>query len=730
MADRKRRANIDLPQILQSKGINPDSVEILSVNEEGVAEFKEKESGKVGRFNPRAYLESQVGGDVDKFEINPTYNTPDTAVQEFPKKLQDKFDFIRLKTKGLGNVKGSIKRLQKEFGEGNVSFSEKNGIVLKENGQWKPLDPSSSPVDYIKDPWEFARDVQDLAGEAILFAGEEAGGLVGRAAGLVAGKAGGTAGDISGSAVGAGIAEKFRQSLGRIVGTYEATEEEAMQDVATEMMFSAGGQALGLGLIPGAGRFLKATKGLKQGIDDTSKAVFSKVVGFLNGTGESATREIIENGPDITRKIRSSVTKGKAQAKRLGEAAATKSAREQGQLIATQEADTALKTASQEFLSKRTQDYSNGITKIGLKANKANLSIDFNNVTREIRSGVEQVGLGRYVKGRGGKLKFEPNSAQEIERAIKGVDPDLDVPALDAKTIKKFKDFGQALERFQLGTLKGRAASKQLINLNQSMNSLLDGIDPLKQPNMHRILTTARTSTQNKVMARMPKDLAADFAEVNAKYANTSQAAQLARRVKNGDGVKESQKVLEQFFGQVEKQEDAILGVQSFLANNTDAGIKAFREAAQWETAKRYIPVAPKMGLVQTGTFAAALPATGGAFLASGPVGAGVAAASFAPVALASTPRAGGAILDRTARASRGIDSVARGGAGVYSKGTEKLLSLGSTMARLTPEQTKRLVQDEAFPALIRELMNQGLNEETDQTLEFLKNQGLMENEQ
>lgn len=165
--------------------------------------------------------------------------TPETAMN---KSIVDFTDRLKM---SVGNKAGNINYLKSKFQDVRPIKDEKgyetDEIAVQKDGQWYRVDPSNGEI---SDPWEKAKEyAKDLADAAPLIGGA--------AAGIATGGAALAAPMTAAAATGAGTA-LVRTSLGRIIGTYDATPAEQAFDIGLETLLNVGGAKVAMGVKPTA----------------------------------------------------------------------------------------------------------------------------------------------------------------------------------------------------------------------------------------------------------------------------------------------------------------------------------------------------------------------------------------------------------------------------------------------------------------------------------------------
>lgn len=250
--------------------------------------------------------------------------SPDFAINESPISIQD-----RLKM-SFGNEAGKEKFLKQNYGE--VSRTRNGDFVVKDkDGLWKRVsqDLSSS------DPWEATKDIVSalgpLAGNPITAAadiamngfnpkgaGKE---LLSRAAdqastglaiapqlGLAAATGGASipAQMAASGALGAGT-KSIETILGRALGTYEASDEEMLQDIGIEGLMNIGGILISAGVKPAQGMVNAGLKRAGQMLGEAapgSRNVLTNLFGLSLKNGARSVERLVDNTDDVVNWVR------------------------------------------------------------------------------------------------------------------------------------------------------------------------------------------------------------------------------------------------------------------------------------------------------------------------------------------------------------------------------------------------------------------------------------------
>lgn len=283
----------NVQEFLKSQNISFDGV-----NEDGSLRTISAE-GKQGRFVPEEFLASQG---IKNAEI--IVNTPDQPVEVSPLGVVERAAVV-----GIGNEKGKLNYLKSRFQD--VKYDPQGGLVVKDKNVWRAVDPAGLGGG---DAWEMskelAKDVGDLADIGLSMAGSAAGAAFGAATGagvgalgglmvggppgaIAGGAAGAVAGGIAGAGIGGGASKAGALLLGRYIGTYDATPEQMMKEVAVETAASLVGQALPVGAKATAGWWNKTFNAAKE-LPPETQGIFKQII--VEGLGKStgAGTEVVE----------------------------------------------------------------------------------------------------------------------------------------------------------------------------------------------------------------------------------------------------------------------------------------------------------------------------------------------------------------------------------------------------------------------------------------------------
>lgn len=222
--------------------------------------------------------------------------SPETAMN---KSVVSAFDRFKL---SMGNLEGNVKYLQSKFQDVKPIPNEPGELAVMAEGKWYRVDPKNGDI---RDPWDlaksYAKNPKELAGDLADL------GPVGLGAGIAAapaitGLAAG--GSVVGAAALAGAATAAtRTSLGRIVGTYDATPEQQTKDIAFETMLNAGGTKVLAGVKPTASWVAKRLGNLSKAFKDTVDDIAPEAVKATGRTVSKAGEASANLGKKAFKKV-------------------------------------------------------------------------------------------------------------------------------------------------------------------------------------------------------------------------------------------------------------------------------------------------------------------------------------------------------------------------------------------------------------------------------------------
>lgn len=457
--------------------------------------------------------------------------SPDTAMN---KSIVSTTDRMKL---SLGNLAGNIGYLKTKFQDVKPIDGSENLAVLKD-GSWYRVDPENGEI---ADPWEmakeYARDMSELTPM-----------LAGMAAGAAATSTG-VGSVVAPLAAGAGMAA-VRTSLGRVVGTYDATPAEQAYDMAFEGLLNLGGEKVMAGVKPTA-KFVAGRLGaIKEAFKDTVVADGAEVVKDAAGAVLSAPKAILKKlfagysvGEDNfdtmlehTPAVKSTMEKLHA---RGGNASAyhDQAITEQVQAVKGI-ADNARATLSNIYDSMR-----NKVLKDVPESFSVNLDTPvydsylqaFKNGIGEIVTPSNKVLIGKeaadYVAGGGAPFKFQLRSrAQLAQDVANGADVDGPAAALATsdKGYKAMQEYYREISKFTGGAPRtGQAGMKALLDFKKLATNIaydIETSEPVRGSQaVKSLITQGRHNFDSSVYGKL-KEVGADkaFEDLNKTYGNLS----------------------------------------------------------------------------------------------------------------------------------------------------------------------------------------------------------------
>jgi len=444
--------------------LNQNGVKIIAPgSERGRLIVENDESGERKEINVSELLTRRG---IDPNEFNFVLNRPETALPTSPLSV-----FERLLVKGLGNRRGQISWLKKNF-EDVAEIPDSRDLVIQKDGVWHRVDGEifSNP-----DPWSWSRgivkeifsDVADVTPEL----------LTGTAVATTAILSGGTA-LAAAPAIGAG-SEILRTSLGRLANTYEATVDEQILDVVTEAMLVLGGEGAGIALKgigiaakPKINQLFKAVAKIKQGSSEATQAMLSQGFGVMNKTGPRASAELFKNPLKLQNTINGFMKQAVKNTKstRFSQESLDELARLGGKEMESNMAE--FSRMSGRTLSKIWTDG----TKRILKNVPDDASFNVGQTGVGLLQTLEKMGFGQIKKSSEGALKFKTFTKTEIRKNLE----ELTGTPASTFTQQQLDAVGPLIRDLEDLTvssiLKGKAGANQLIEDRGSLSKLITNI--------------------------------------------------------------------------------------------------------------------------------------------------------------------------------------------------------------------------------------------------------------
>lgn len=473
------------------------------------------EDGQEGEFDVSSFLASEGVKNADV-----EYNTPQTALQNVtPVSTLD-----RLKL-SFGNAKGGAAYLKSKFQDATVN--EDGKLLVKDQGVWQTIDPEGFSNG---DGWSFAEAIGDLADvsrDILLGAGQ----VAGAAAGAVGT---GGVGTIAGSAAGGAIASTAAAALGRIIGTYEATPEELIKDVALDTILAAGGETVALGaknaVLPAFKSFLGK---VKASTPDVQNTVVASMKAGLGMSDEAAHTAISFND-----ELLSGLAKVKAEASNPASLLSGAEARNvaAGSANAVKLATDKRMASTMIELVKNPQEGISRLWRQETSEQFAKAAPNFDpNLSGQVTSAVTdfsgQLGqLGVFSNKINPKGPSLP-SLKTISELARDVTAGDRIEAANIhKQATKFLSQARAWEVETRG-IKGKEAAKAIFEMTRSSNDLITALSGKASAQASDTLKQVATSFRNNLTASLPSGMQEGFIQVNRRYAERIGAVEELKRI-------------------------------------------------------------------------------------------------------------------------------------------------------------------------------------------------------
>lgn len=524
-----QKGTYDLHQRLQDEGMTLDGID-----DAGNALVRSPD-GQAGTYDVGKLLKDDG---FDPKDVTVLYNTPATPVQSSPLDLAERAALgANVAERGKGYLSRNFDRVAQTD----------SGLVVQQDGVWYAVDPKGLGSG---DAWQKTRElVADLSeGLADQLPSMAVGALTRTpaaalaAAPLVAAGAPGLAvgaaaltGAVASGALAGYVGSKVKTSLGRAIGTYEATPEEQAQDEATEMIVNAAGEVMAPGVAMTATALLRGMRRLGRWATDGSKSILAEVLGATTKAGAPLTRRLMDEPEPVVDAMRSALKAGAGDRNAAIDAAKRSAIEATRQLV--EEAPKAL-----------TKEYGRLTMELAEKAGDRSIRENFGTVAKEIYKEWEELGVGRVaesmrrIAGDASGLVSTPTvmtrSARlvpisDAERAVlpKAVNPTQEGHAAIQKLFEMVQGFRK------LGRQEGKQAVEGLVNLQQRVNQLLEGEFAKADPAYKRVLTHTVNAVRRRVGEAFERvGLEKEYAARAGLYERFGQAVSLARQTVDREG--------------------------------------------------------------------------------------------------------------------------------------------------------------------------------------------------
>jgi len=683
MADRER-LRPDTSQIDPSKPgfdtstfLNEQGVRVIGVGaERGLLVVENDETGERKEINASDVL-ANAGLDPDQFNF--VLNRPETALSTSPLTISERFQVI-----GLGNRKGQIKWLQENFED--VAETESGDLVVKQKGVWSRIDGDTFGH---ADPWEWTReiaaDIADVVPEIV------ATGALGTTAAL----SGGTA-LAAAPAIGAGL-EALRTSLGRIAGTYDATVDEQIADVATETILSFGGEGIALGLKPAFSAIFKSVKNIIRTVSDPTKEMLAFGMGIMNKSGVRATNELFKNPSKLQNTIEVFMNRA---TKNTGGTRFTQPTIDEARRLMGNQMESTFNEFSRRAGRASSKIWTDGMKKVlDLVPNDAQFSVKDTGLG--LLKMLEETGFGKISQvAKTNQVRFAVNTREKIlsnlqqftgtqaskftSQELKGIAP----------LIKEMEGLANA------GVLQGKVGATQLMESRKTLSRMITSIGeeyPAIRATMEKIrgsmddtisegLTIQRTGriADNQRVSRIDSAARA-FDGLRNRWSKVTDDLKAVKQISTGDTQAASVNALmtDSPVRSREIQRVVANAIESMDKAGVGGGQKLFDRLVHLDAASKYVDWRPRFDKLQ-GIGAAAIAWNLGT-------------ASFVPAFLASTSPAFGR------RLAQGMAGVVNLGKTLTTDQLEKVLKNDVTMRQLFQGTVRSIFESEELKNQLEE---------------------------
>lgn len=651
-----------------------ENLELTGHDEASGLPLVRTQSGQIGTFNPREYARTKYGQDIPE-NVQFQYNSASNPVQASPESLGS-----RVILENFYDDKSKIAALTQKYGE--VIPDKTHGLVVNNKGIYQAYDPKFLNTMNPRELAEgFVQQLPKMVGAAAATAATVA--LTGNPVGLAA---------IGGTALAAGLESgAVRTSLGRLMGTYNATPEEQAQDIGLEGLVNMAGAYIPIGAKGGWGVVAQAMGVIKNKASDAVKGASAALFGKLTGAGESATSTLMENAPGVIRTMGNTLKDAGGNVK-------------EGVNLATQRAADTARNWLEQGVKALPAQFKAGLEEAATQAESKNVKIDVYNLITKTKHSINELNFGKFADEMANPLapsqgkvttKFRPLS--ETEKTTLGV-ADPAPGAMD-----QIQRIAKLLGRYQNdGELTGKAAFNRLANLNKELNQIKYGMSQDATPEFQRAV--------NQTIAAFKTNLGQEFADqglgdawiaANKPYLQYSKSVDQARDLLNSkEGI---YTFLDRIGGKAGKMKSAFGIANDINALTGQSGEALYDQMLLHQASSKFMKWQPHLGLANVGL-------TG---YAAGHANVPLAAATLA----GSSPRLVANAVNVGGAPARGMESAQKAILPYMEKFQDML-------RRASPDERKILLENPAYITGAYKVMQQSIHSIGQQT------QGLMQGAQ
>lgn len=500
----------------------------------------------------------------------------------------------------LGNEAGNIKYLKGKFEDAVKSDGD---LLVKDQGFWHRVDPSNLGE---PDAWTATRKIigtlqsmshpalaamnkgKTLDSSNLKAAATEVAGLTG--IGLdIAGSIGGTAlgsltggpvGGIVGSGAGGATGEALRTSLGRLSGTYEATPEQQLKDIAWEGLLSTGGETIALGVKPTLPMLKTALKNTGEWATNFGKEVLSSVWGDLTPAGKWATRRAMDNADSVIGKTDTAI-------KAIG----IDAPREETKAFASKQQSNIVTSLANESKAALQGNYRQTQAEI-LKEVPSNFTANIKEGVKSVQQQLVDSGYGFFEKN--GDLRiFTPS--QVAERL--GTTPDKLSSIVGEKTEAALNQIAKLTNQYsKYSTLKGVSGAKQLMDMRKALGESFGDLFAHDVPDSIQRIAGGVKDNMNDMVSQFfvnsNEKLGQKYIQMNAAYSAKKDAVDLLNDAVKKGKIDSVVQHLVSKAGKYNTLKDEAKSVAELLGQK---GHQMINDVLDWEASKGFGDYLPKM---------------------------------------------------------------------------------------------------------------------------------------
>lgn len=571
---------------------------------------------------------------------------------------------------GIGNQAGALQYLKQKFDDAQVTKG--GAIVVKKGDKWHQVDPSGLGGGSLLDKaYEGAKDIADL--------GDVAANAIGTGVGAVAGAFAGGAGAVPGAGIGGGLAAAARIQAAKYLGTYSATPEDEMKDIALDAVLSAGGE--GVAKYAAAPLFKKvgaAINWIGENANPAVKDTFAKLLSTVNPEiREDSAKALMQDGRAVMSKVDGAITAVKGS-----DAAVPLNVQE----TLKQQANNAVGTlfdkprrALSAVFDRQEKDLLASVPK-GFQA-------DITQPVHKAMGALAESGFVKPVTDESGNIvRYQMGDAGQINDMLKHAYSNGADGLKVQRDLKQFVNI--ANDKLQANGLKGADAAQAIMDTRRQFDKFYY-TTVRANPALRDALMPVSGQLRNDLVSTLGQagtEVANKYAAMNSKYASMlPQVAEADRilRLNNGKNA-----FVNKLMGDDASNAKTLVNTMADLKGK--AGTELATDLNRTVAAQDFVSAFPHLSFKKLGVAGAV--GLGAAHTPLAPF----AAAAAIPSALAQSPR----LVGRTVAAGQGLASAA-------SSATAAALpyarQLGTLMKSLSNEQMRGLMMDgKAFPQLVQ----------------------------